>query len=140
METEDVLGALDGNFVIADVFDLFDIEVDLGSQFVLDGERNQIGNFADSMVSRRNIEDARKSLAGLNGADVSQRRIFNAQDRPPDGRIVHPDHAIFHGAFEHSINDEVQPHPRAVAGNGPLAQRNHRELLVRELHRRLLAL
>ena len=79
-------------------------------------------------------------MIGLDSTDVGGCCVLNTQDGSPNRGIVHGDRMVPHGGLEHRVDDQIEAHPRAVSGNRALPERDHRELLVGQLHRRLLSL
>src|SRR5882724_2203145 len=140
VETQNILCFLDAHLVISKVLNVFDIEVDLIAQSLLHRRFHLIANLSNCVVARGYVENSGNLVIGFDGADVSGRSILNAEDGPPDRRIVNCDSALFYGVSEHRVDDQIKSHPRAVPGNRSFAQGNDGKIVVRQLHGGLFSL
>src|SRR5260370_40352461 len=104
METQDVLRLFDADFVIPEILDVFDAEIDAQAQLLLNRRFNQVAHFSNGVVTGGDVEDAGDFVIRLDGTNVRRGRVLDAQNRPPDRGIVDGDGAVLHGALEHSVD------------------------------------
>src|SRR5262249_2096978 len=140
MEAQNVFCALNRYFVVSDVLDVPDVESGVVSELLTQRGLDQVGDLAHSVVAGCDVKDAGNRSIRLDGANVSHGRVVDAQNRAPGGGVVDPNHAVLHGAFEHGINDQIEAHAWAVAGDSALAQGDDGKVAVDELNHSALTL
>ncbi len=69
---------------------MLDVKVD-AVPALLDGGLHQVADLSDGVVSGGDVEDAGDSVVRLDRPGVGRCGVLDAQDRPPDGRIVDRD-------------------------------------------------
>ena len=118
------------HFVVAHVGLPQDLQLRLQSEVTRKRFGDLVGQGTQRCVLRRNVERAAHSGGRLDGTDVCGHRILDGQDRPPDSWVADNDATVLQGGLEHRVDDQVQPHPRAVAADGALAQDDDAEVAV----------
>jgi hypothetical protein len=90
-ETQDVCRALGADFVVPIVLDVFDRQVNLHVQHFFDGGANDICHLANGAIARSNIKNSGNLVASLDCPDICVARIFDGENRTPNGGIVDDD-------------------------------------------------
>src|SRR5260370_13770237 len=88
METQDVLRLFDADFVIPEILDVFDAEIDAQAQLLLNRRFNQVACLSNGVVTGGDVEDAGDFVIRLDGTNVRRGRVLAARTRPPDRGLV----------------------------------------------------
>jgi len=142
MEAEYIFCLLNAHLVVAEIALVVDGKMHSKSELLLDRHFDQISDFANCVVSRSNIENSRDPIAGFYRTDVCIGRILDTDNRSPNGGVVHRDFPITHAVLKRRMVLTIRSRRiRGLqAGNGPLAQRDDREVVALQVHHSLLAL